>query len=277
MNNFNDILVKYRKYYGKVCKKHAGGYEKMPLNCACDISAQINAYIEYVLPENYSHLEINDFHGMKNGKQVIPPSVVIAAKKSIIEYCWKDITVEDPYDPVSWWNKSIIDKRKKEGSSVIVYGNQWQDNSNKSSKMFKNPIGKTLIASIIMKEAIRRRASPSNIVDTYQWVSYNRLNSKLMEQASKQYNEDTEISNYEDCDWLVVDGFEIEKQSDATRSFKARVLDNFFDERIKYNKPNILVFQDDLSIHDDLSSEFGKSVNSIINSQKTVRIKLLNK
>jgi len=279
MKHVADNLHKWRKFYADRCIKHDGGYEKMPTNCYCETVAQIAAYIECVIPDEYQKYELNDFTGMKDGKRLIKPQIVAAAKEALVSYCWEGIDNEEigNYDLKLWWNKSAMEKRRRNGTSMVIYGNSYTNTISSSGvKVFKQPIGRTLIASIVMKEAIRLRARPGHQSDSYAWVSYNRLYDKLMLRAKENDTYNEELSHYENADWLVVDGFEIEKQNEATRNFKSKVLDVFFDERLNIGLPNILVFQDDLSQDYDFRQEFGLSVNSIISSGKTIRVKLLD-
>ena len=279
MKNPSEHLVKWRKFYAMSCKKHDGGYEKMPTGCYCETAAQIATYIECVIPEEYQKYELDDFTGMKDGRRVVKTEIVLAAKEQLVSYCWEGIDPDEigNYDFKAWWPKSAMEKRRKNGNSLLIYGDPWSSTIQQGQvKAFKNPIGRTLLAAIVMKEAIRLRARPGHMTDSYAWVSYNRLYDKLMHRAKDDETFNDEINTYETADWLCVDGFEIEKQNDATRMFKAKVLDSFFDERLKMGLPNVFVFQDDLSKDYDLRSEFGLSVNSIINSNKTTRVKLLD-
>ncbi len=271
-------LTKWRKYYAERCTRHVGGYEKMPLNCWCETSSSVAAHIECVIPEDYHLLELDDFTGMKDGKRLVKQSVVTAARSALISYCWEGYDPDEigNYTFKDWWIHSAMEKRRRNGNSIVIYGNPWASSTTTGIvKTFKQPLGRTLIAAIVMKEAIRLRARPGHMADSYSWVSYNRLYDKLMQRAKDDQSYNSELNDYETADWLCVDGFEIEKQNEATRMFKSKVLDSFFDERISKGLPNILVFQDDLSMHDDLRSEFGLSVNSIINSSKTTRVKML--
>lgn len=279
MKNIADTLTKYRKYYAERCTYHQGGYAKIPLGCACETVAQVYATIEATIPDEYTRYEIADFTGMKDGKRLVKPEIVAAAKHELISYCWQGIDPDDygNADWQLWWPKSAMEKRRKFGNNIVIYGNPWMRQTNGAAvKTFKAPIGRTMLASIVMKEAIRMKMRSGHMSDTYGWTSFGRLTEKLMQQA-KDNSIDSEISHLQYCDWLCVDGFEIEKQNEATRMFKAKVLDNFFDQRLNEGLPNILVFQDDLSVHDDLRPEFGLSVNSIINSPKTTRVKMLDK
>lgn len=278
MKNPADHLQKWRRFYATRCTMHDGGYEKMPLNCYCETVAQVACHIECVIPEEYHKYELDDFTGIVKGKQLIKPKIVEEVRRQVVSYCWEGIEEGEDYDLKTWWPRSAMEKRRRSGNSIIIYGNPWMNSvATGQVKVFKQPLGRTLLAAVVMKEAIRLRARQGHMADTYAWVSFNRLYDKLMTRAKEGDTEfNDELVQYEMADWLCVDGFEIEKQNDATRQFKSKVLDSFFDDRIRIGLPNILVFQDDLSQdYLDLRAEFGLSVNSIINSSKTTRVKLL--
>ena len=279
-----EFLPKWRKRYAAVCKKHEGGYERIPSFCWCESSAQVMSYIESVIPDGYQQFEISDFTGYKKGenKKLISDKIVSEARTAVINYCWNDIDPDEMgnFDLVEWYPKSAMRFRRKNANNLVIYGDPYcRQNANGIVKTFKNPLGRTMLAAVVMKQAIRERLKIECQGESYAWVSYSRLYTKLMQNALNQTKDekdfDSEISEYEEADWLCVDGFETEKTSDASRTFRTRVLDNFFEERLKNGRPNILVFQENLEKIDDLRSEFGISINTIINSDKTTRVKLL--
>lgn len=277
MKEVADNIEKWRRYYANTCPAHQGGYAKKPLVCACETAAQVQTYIECVIPEDYQKYQLDDFTGMKDGKRLVKEKVVQEARQQLVSYCWTGIEEGEDFDMKTWWPRTAMDKRRRSGSSIIIYGNPWASSTATGTvKTFRQPIGRTMLAAIVMREAIRLRALHGHQSDGYAWVSYNRLYDKLMQRAKDVDAFSDELTRYQNVDWLCVDGFEIEKQNEATRAFKAKVLDSFFDERLRMGLPNILVFQDDLSQDQhDLRQEFGISVNSIINSSKTTRVKLL--
>jgi len=283
MKRASDFLLKWRKRYAAICKKHEGGFEKMPLFCWCESAAQVAAYIEAIIPDGYQEFEISDFTGAKKDQQLLNYKVVLAAKEAVINYCWQGISQDEhgKFDLIEWYPKSIMEFRRKQGHNLVIYGDPYvRELKNGTIKTFKKPLGRSMLAAVVMKEAIRTRLRPLHQADTYAWVSYARLYTKLMQQAlalSKDEKAfDAELADYEEADWLCVDGIEIERTAtEASKTFRSRVLDNFFEERSRNNRPNVLVFQDDLSIVDDLRTEFGITISTIINSEKTTRVKLL--
>ncbi|MEI6297209.1 MAG: hypothetical protein WCO84_06265, partial [bacterium] len=123
-------------------------------------------------------------------------------------------------------------------------------------------------------EVIFQRILEGLSCDTYSWVSYPTLCNRLMDKANGDATHSDEISNYEDADWLVVDSIQITKGNEGSKLFRASVLDKLFGERLENSLPSILVFQDDISKQDDLTSEFGVFINNIVNNRKSFHVVL---
>lgn len=214
---------------------------------------------------------------MVDGKRVIDMEIFLAARDVIVKYGWKGVDPKEGYDQ-TWITKCILDQRRENGNSLIIYGNQWKPKHESGhTKLFKQPLGRTMIAAILMKEAIFQRLLEGHATDTYAWVPFSTLCNRLFDKANGSSAYDDEISMYEEVDWLVVDGIQVGKLNDAGRQFRSNVLEKLFGERMDKNLPNILVFQDDISQFDDLSQDFGPSINSIINSRKTFRVAMVEK
>lgn len=277
-----DFLEKWQRRYANVCIMHKGGYEKMPTFCWCGYAAQVAAYIEAIIPEDYQSFEFSNFDGYIKTEKLISDSIIYQARQAIIKYCWENISEEDKeeFDLPKWFMKSTMEKRRELGQSIIIYGDpRIVQMANGKMNVNKKSLGRTLLATIIMKEAIRTRLKPNHLADSYAWISYSSLSDKLMKQAmitshNPEYY-DPYIIELEECDWLCVDNIEIDRDaSDASRSFRNKVVDSFFETRINKGLPNVLVFQDDLNKIDDIRREFGTSINTIINSNKTHQVKL---
>jgi hypothetical protein len=242
--------------------------------------ATINAYINTTIPEEFQRFTIGDFTGEaidgKNKVRLLKDEVVAAAKDVIIQYCWKGIEEGETYKPETWLPRSIMNRRREEGTSIIIYGNPWKkSNEGSRVKTFKKPLGRTLIAAIILKEAIYLRWLPGHLADKYEWVPYNLLCHQLMAQGKGDKNYDGQIMDYEEADWLVVDGITLsDTNSDAARIFRSNVLDKLFSARADEGLPNVLVFQDDISKCEDIQGEFGITLSGIINGRKTFKVVL---
>jgi len=255
-------------YSNKICNKEI---------CECKIYSEIWAYIAVTIPESYHNSTLQDFTGMYDGNSVLSKNVVKKAREKIIKYCWKDIKVGEDYEHQQWFDRSIIDNRFKTGTSLVIYGDSWTNNlSIVSQKFTKKRVGKTLIASIVMKEAIMQRIKPSRSADSYAWCDYSLFINRLMSNANDNKFED-EIYNYLEAEWLVIDNIENVKNGENAKQFRNSVLDQFFYERLEKNLPTIFVFQENISNIINLKEEYGRAIYDIINNHKTHHIDLIEK
>lgn len=272
MRDLTDKISRYYKYFKSRCK--CG--EK----CFCEKAATVWAHVDSVIPEEYRNYTIDDFQGLVKEKEikkrVLPEDVVAAARQKVIDYCWGEIEEGLPYDADVWLKKSKMGQRHRDASTIVIYGQRWLVSTNESGQRRvtkKACSGKTMLASIVMKAAIFHRYVENRMSDTYAWVDYNTLTDRLMSHANKEKDFTDEINFWRDADWLVVDKIAVaERANENARQFRASVLDHFFCDRKEQHLPNILVFQDDISKMDELESDFGGVIDSIVNSQKTFRV-----
>lgn len=278
MRDITENILRNLHTYRSKCKHYKDNSVcERPKGCLCLKLAEIWAYIQDTIPDEYHHFTIQDFTGMKNNNRLLSPKMVASAKAEILKYCWDGIEPGTDYD-ATWISKCILEKRRQNGNSILIYGDPWrQEITDGKVRTFKNPIGKTMLASVIMKECIFQRLLQNHSADTYAWVPYQTLCHRLMQHAAGDESHASDILSYEECDWLVVDGIQNQTASEATKGFKMNVLERLFGERVDRNLPNILVFQDDISKIDDLLGNFGSSLNHIINSRKTFRVALVDK
>jgi hypothetical protein len=240
----------------------------------CERAALVSAYIETIVPEGFRRLTIEDFSGevtTAGGKaiRVLRKDVTATAREQIVKYCWKGIEPGEPYHRGEWGQKSIMDQRREEGTNVVIYGNA---SNVKQGKLHRVPVGKTMIASIVMKEAIHRKFYRGHLADKFEWVQFPTLVKRLLGQAKGEKSYDDEIDDWEEADWLVVDGITFNDKTESARSFRASVLDQLFIERVEKRLPTIFVFQDDIEKCDDYKAEFGVAIANILSSRKTFRI-----
>jgi len=228
------------------------------------------AYVYTVVPDDFSGYSIFDFNGYsinkKNNSKIyaISKKVAAIAKDKICNYCWgmrwQDIQKKKEENPdsinVFLKNKSIMDKRREYGNNVIIHGQS------------DAPIGRTMVASIIMREAIRLRVTKGAIGDTYDWVDYSKLFHSIEQDT-------TDLAYYKSCDWLVIDNIQKKARSDKQTTLMSDMVDPFFWDRYNHQQPTILVCKFD--IRDkmfDLEKTFGVSFGRIIDSKKTFNIPL---
>jgi len=237
----------------------------------CDSLAEMWAYIYSVVPEEHGHYTIFDFLGYTFNKEtnerkvVIPPKVALYAKNEICKYCWgmewsAIKAYEKKMDKKSMMKflreHSVIDIRLKSGSNVAIYGSSSQ------------PIGRTMVASIIMKEAIKLRVTHRKRTHTYDWIDFNILMNAVI-------NDSFDLADYRSCDFLVVDNIMRSYRSAKQTTLLIDLVDPFFIGRLFDKLPTILVFKFDITNPSVMiENSFGVGINKIVESNKTCRIPL---
>jgi|TARA_Y100000310_G_scaffold183047_1_gene183142 hypothetical protein len=250
----------YAEYVAK-CKSYSGSCELEDL-CICKLAAELKAYEHAILPRGFQNFNIFDFDGTSpKGEELLPRQVVLNIKNRISKYCW-DISYPELFklyneDSKTVLEKSVMDKRRADGNCVVIYG----------QSMAK--LGRSLVASIIMREAIKRRfVHPSNALQLYDWVEFIKLQNVLINRES---------NGYEFYDWLVVDNINdsFTKTSANAQNYLTSKLDPFFISRCEQRLPTIFVFRFDI-MQEGLSIQenFGFGIQNIINDKDTMMIDL---
>jgi len=263
MRDITKNKERYCKYYAERCE-HLQGNDDIFLcslggRCTCRLAAEIQAYLHTILPQGYTHFTIFDFDGIRNKEELLEPKQVIKIKEKISHYCWgssyselRDISARNTLDADKC---SIMDQRRDQGDCLIIHGD-----THKQS-------GRTLVASIVLREAIRRRfTSNANALQTYEWVEFESLKACAIA---------SQLSDYQYADWLVVDNFVL--MDDATRRAKdyiASIIDPFFITRVEENLPTILVFRFNIRSVASMQQLFGVGIEKMINKPGTIEILL---
>ena len=152
--------------------------------------------------------------------------------------------------------RSVMNQRLVHGNNVVIYGASTR------------PIGRTMIASIIMKEAIKLRITQHARKHTYDWIDFNTL----VHEAKK---ESVDLTDYRSCDFLVVDNITNPFRTVNQNTFIVDVIDPFFIGRFRDKLLTILVFKFDITNPSLLiENAFGGGMNQIIDSKRTYKIKL---
>lgn len=239
--------------------------------CACYKTAEIMATIRALIPEEYRNSNLFSYDGYLEGKKrVIEPKDVTRIKTEMWQYLYKtpfNLTIENMTR--SELNRvSALDARFKKGCSLVIHGEQKQmKDASEYTRMrtIREPKGKTLLASIVLMDAIWRRTSPDNIARTYDWVSFLQLRQDLKKS-------DRSVYDYEDADWLVIDDIcQIERGNAA--AWTRETLDDFMVSRHSQGKPTILVFDFDVN-NVSLSDVMGSGIAKIVESHNTTRIRV---
>ena len=236
----------------------------------CSSLAEFWGYVHAVVPENHAKYNIFDFSGMvilkDNIKDIsVAPKIALFAKNQVCKYCWgigweyikKEASKLNKEDVPSLLRKrSIMSHRYENGNHVVIFGSS------------EKPIGRTMLASIIMKEAIKLRVGNCDRGQTYNWVDFSQLLSYIKKDGS-------DIVNYRSCDWLVIDNIVRKSRSAAQLTLLTDFLDPFFIERFENKLPTILVFKFDIR-DKSLSMEkvFGIGMNRLVDSDKTFMVPL---
>ena len=125
-----------------------------------------------------------------------------------------------------------------------------------------------MIASIIMKEAIRLRVTHRKRSHTYDWIDF----SKLVQAIENKSND---LADYRSCDWLVVDNIQRKNRTAKQITFISDLIDPFFIDRYKNKQPTILVFKFDIRDKSLLMEQLlGVGINRIVESKRTYKIPL---
>lgn len=271
MKNIEKIKNNYLQLFSRECYNKA--VEELNSNemLVCSSLAEFWAYVYSVVPEEHGHYTIFDFVGCivnkeTNEKDVtIPPRIALQAKNEICKYCWgmewRDIekhkkTLDDASIMKLLRERSIMERRIKNGNNIIIFGTS------------SRPIGRTMVASIITKEAIRLRVTKNNRQHTYDWIDFNTL----IDAADK---DSVDLADYRSCDWLVVDNIINKYTTVKQDSFFINMIDPFFIGRFNDRLPTVLVFKFDIrNPASKIESKFGVGINRIIESKRSYKIPL---
>jgi len=264
------LFKKHFAWYKSHCHKLVNG-DCAGFNCRCQKWAEIWAIIEEFVPEQYRTLNIDDFTGLVDNNRQLQLNIVLQAKNIIKQYCWANIQEGEDWDK-SWISKSILNNRKENCNNLIIHGSSWAKTGD-NSKLIHRKLGRTMLASIVMKEAIFQRIFPNSASDSYGWISYNILLDKLMSRANDKIEFIDDLSKLEECDWLVID--EIKTGKDHNRVFRASVFDRFLNKRLELRKPTIMVFNEDIEKSSNFTEEFGNVAEKIVQSNSTFKVHLI--
>jgi hypothetical protein len=196
--------------------------------CYCRSLSEVLGYHRSVLPKKYINLEISDFTGKVEGKQMVPLASVRSAVSSFMTYCFNDDTLTRNTLRSKLNTMSVMDKRFTDGTSVFVHGAVEMERGVNTHR----PLGRSLLAALVLKEAIWRRMFKGNRAISYRFISIHDLIGEV-------FDRDKPDSSWL-TDWLVVDDIELDEKKPI-----ANVLDQVVSRRRGLNLPTILVLQFD--------------------------------
>ena len=270
MKNIQDSKEKKQEEFAvKYFKKNFDELEERDARF-CSYVAEARAYAEAIIPAQYNQFTIFDFTGRSSDlkSRLIPSAIASRAKDSICEYCWnmswKEIQTKGETDSQQrnfLRSHSVMMERLEKGSSVAIFG----DSSG-------GPIGRTMVASIIMSQAIKLRMPVGRKGQTYDWIDFAILKDALVKNGDS-------ITDWKNCDWLVVDNIYYNiNSSDQQTAFISEIITPFFIARYSNKLPTILVFQYDLrDACYNVERDLGAGITRILNSKETFKIPLSEK
>jgi len=274
MKDITPLILKYQKQISEQVNQGQSLFS-CPENVRnyINILAEVYAYTESVIPRKLIPLTIFDLDGISREKSDSVPirqEVALAAKEEVCGYCWgrsfsKLAPLEDDPDrDAKMMKMSKMTNRRENCRNVVIYGDSlWA-------------VGRSFVASLIMKEAIKTRMRSGHTTQTYDWVDFGQL-VKLA--FSKEPEEEAALDNYCNRDWMVVDditrmGLYPQRPTFYSTQFKCKIHD-FFNTRYSSKKVTIFVFRFN---HKDVMGEiedwYGHSVISVIQDSLTCTIAL---
>jgi hypothetical protein len=209
--------------------------------CVCSAVAEVNGYCMKTLPSGFEHSDLGNLNGIANGCRVLPEYVVRRVLGKIGEYCFGEDIADSIPNRTQLNLMSKMDIRFNEGHNLIIHGGNAQGGSRN-----KIPLGKTLVASIVMREAIWRRMFSSNKAFSYMFTSSEMLIESVF--SSKRMKE---IPMARTVDWLCIDDIY------TGRSHLSSVLDEVVSHRMSVKLPTIIVLQFDAAQNVEVENDIG--------------------
>lgn len=240
--------------------------------CVCAKYGEIKALIHSLIDPAYRNATISTFTGvLPDGRVAVETSKVNDVRKKIWTYLYGEKRVNSGYDRNQLNQISVMDKRFTDGDNLVIYGESFVNEKDGGFILKKHvPMGKTLLASIVLIDAIYRRAFNTNKAMTYDRVSFLSLKN-LLKQKDKEA-----LYEIQDVDWLVIDDMNIidnRNVGDRINSWTKETLDAFLIDRFNNRKPTILVCNFDIS-KISLQDRMGEAFEKIVTASNTHLVKV---
>ncbi len=282
MSDLTAIIRKYRFYLYQTagedsngnpafCKNYIGADQcSRPNGCLCRKLAEIKGNIEYTIPEQYRELSIQNLTGMvvdknKNIQSVWSNEDRVRIQNDLRKYLFDGEEIARLSTREAMNKASKMDTRFNDGDNVVIHGDAIRLKLGASSRSL--PAGKTLIASLIIKEAIWRRLYASNRADTYSMVSFHTLKQDLKQKTDK-------ANDLKECDWLVIDDITLPaNELDFNYQSFVALFESFLITRLENKLPTILICDFDVESQ-DYSKFMGYAFQKIISANNTWLIKV---
>jgi hypothetical protein len=267
------LLARYAKKYCQLSDPSKCSKDR----CSCRMMAEVGALMKCVIPPGFQKFTIKDFDGQTSaGRILLEPTVATEAKKRVAHYCWGEKVSLQSLSTMSDEDRLgnvVIGQRVDRGNNVVIYGSSplKSDVDKDGHTIWKSrPRGRTFVAAILTREAIKLRAFKGYHDLLYGWVEFPTLMSML-------YKDTYEATNYQSCNWLVVDNITegVMSGSAAQTAYRQSVLDPFLTSRLDQNLVTVLIFKFDLRKQQSMISDtFGPAMDRIIRRADTCRIDL---
>jgi hypothetical protein len=254
------------------CIYFAGNDEcKKPNGCYCKKLAEIKGNIDYHIPPEYRDLTINNASGFittRDGarKQVWTNKNKLQIQTLLRDYLFGCEELINLCDREGCNKASKLDIRYQNCENLVIHGAVHRE-KNRGIPTQPLPTGKTLIACLVIKEAIWRRLYSTNKADTYHIVSYQTLRHDLKNKNENAYT-------YKETDWLVIDDISLPvNENNFDHQMIVGLLDDFLMTRMENRLPTILVCEFD-ALALDYSSQLGYSFQKLITLKNTWHIRV---
>lgn len=274
----NDISELKLKLASLIAKRDCGieDYQMCDKShCQCSLLAEVQAIKYSVIPKGFRNYTIRDFNGMdRKGRKLLSSSGAVKVGDQLSQFCWNcNLSEARKMDRSQLIQKSVIGKRIRKGTNIVIHGESaWGVQKDEEGRDYKieKPLGRSLVASLLTKEAINLRAVKGYHTLSYDWCEFPVLKRSLD-------NEDT-CNEFFVHDWLVIDG--IDKHdfggSERQKTYIAGKLDPFFFSRLSSKYSTIFIFQFDISFEAKRIEEtFGRGMARAVYGDDTVHIKLI--
>tara|TARA_Y100000310_G_scaffold57488_2_gene52701 strand:+ start:33909 stop:34718 length:810 start_codon:yes stop_codon:yes gene_type:complete len=266
-----NIHSRKKQYEKQIIKARCGIDDKsncprLPHDCVCSRIAEIKAYRHEIVPSGYDKLDIFDFNGLSNTKKrLLPSNIVINVKNKICQYCWNKSWNKITRDHKTKKEKkefmrknSVLPQRLFNSNNIVIYG--------EASK----PVGRTIVASIIMSEIIKLRLKTEYRSHKYEWIDFSYLFQELKSGSST-----ADVDSLRGCDWLVIDNITISDSiSYQQQHYYANVFNPFLLGRLYDRLVTVLVIKDNIDKKDNCEEAFGLAINSVLKDKNTTLIPL---
>lgn len=263
MINISDIVKDYErkisfKKWGKDIPFLDSDQKKL-----CRLLAEVTAYTKTIIPEQYIKYTIFDFDGkIENDSDgtLLDKNILNDVANKICVYCWgkkwEDVqkikNKENRFLALD--SNSQLHIRRKNGNNIVIYGKEGKT------------LGRSMLASLLMKEAIKLRFKSEHQNESYGWMDFYELKTLSWK------NDNRDLLFYRNCDWLVLEDI---TQVNTGSIYNARkgyenksdvAIKDFFSHREKKRLVTILTFRFNIIENmENIEMAYGPALKRILN------------